>query len=222
MRGNFKKSTKRKSNYLSVGKYLVELQFKRRESEFVFYFTLYKWCNGNLMLAPLSQNKVQEGCLPSVAEKRKGSDSERCVNTLHGHPWGEERKGTCHHQPPQRTIQIPLPLFSCLHFSPYFFILLCHSISQHFSAQNIGIVTYRWSAHAWSCCPLQGCSNIIKLGAPAHSLRQACWLAQPKDPLLPPLPFTSLMPAAKCFREEDGLIVSVTAIPLLHFSPFPF
>lgn len=69
-----------------------------------------------------------------------------------------------------------------------FFVLICHSISQHFPAQNVGIVTYRWSARAWSCCPLQGCSNILKLGATAHSLRQACWLAQPKDLLLTPFP----------------------------------
>lgn len=62
------------------------------------------------------------------------------------------------------------------------------------------------------------------LCAIAHSLRQACWRrCLAKGPLLthPPPPLTSLKPAAKCFREEDGLIVSATTMPLLHFSLFP-
>lgn len=58
------------------------------------------------------------------------------------------------------------------------------------------------------------------LCAIAHSLRQACWhCCLAKRPLLSSL--TNLKLAAKCFREEDGLIVSATAMPLLHFSLFP-
>lgn len=85
----------------------------------------------------------------------------------------------------------------------------------------------------WHCDIQMECSRLKLLSTPRVFEHLKAWCARTftqtsmftcpakRPPSNPPLPFASLLLAAKCFREEDGLIVSVTAIPLLHFSPFP-